>query len=285
MEPSYLNCVFSHQPSSEFSSWQVDEQLVCTSSYICFLKKTDGQRVLLKQIREEDFEEQLQIIMDVLGSEIAETVGVPCCRAQLVNPSELTKIKPLPQYPAALLTLAPGIMCSKSPQWQTLTLQLKTSTDEPKGLYPEVIDCISSFPELAKIVALDIYLGNTDRIPSNLFHSESRGFTAIDLGESFKADLCSLSLNTLASWTSKLGALDTFLSILSALISHWPENRILCRYEELKAAGGFCPGGIFWNQQVEEKDEKYREIILSSIKHARQLNERLVCLSSPSYLS
>lgn len=238
----------------------------CRYSMILFLE--DGQ--ILKQVKETEPEEQLQVVMDVLGAEVAASIGASINQAQLIGPHEMQEFKPEPYFPAVRLNTAPGVSCNQLPLWSNLNVAQKRKDNTPCGLLPESVPQLSRHRALPAVAAVDTYTGNTDRWPNNLFYDEASGaLTGIDMGGAYKVDLCELTLGNLHS-VEITPELEAYRNTLSALIEHWPEVRLLNRLNEL-----FTQAGLEQTRAVTRKLDQYRTVIRSSCRNAKLLVDAL----------
>jgi len=252
-------------------------------SWIVYLQETSsGKHWILKQIKEKAPEEQIQLLMEVLVANMAKEFNIPINSVHFILPGELNDIKPLPFFPATLHSQAPGQVVEELREWEDLEIgQRIRAPNTPQfdkygplnpsrtGLTWTVITSMSRHIQLPLIVALDTFVGNNDRWCNNLFYDkETDTFTGIDLGESYKYNLCLEAKKRLDEYhhhctqltASKeiLEALRIYQKTLDRLKQKWPPKKIanqfknLCKLSELDHAE---------NTKFIHKQKKYLDAI------------------------
>ncbi len=214
-------------------------------SHIAFVCDQDSHYYVVKQVNNTDLNEQFLLVMDCLGSYIAEHIGIACNRVTII-PTYVEHIgKQWYHLPATLHTYAPGTMLSKTEgAFSDLDIQQryrsigswvwKKKGPLPvkwKGLTSNVIRHMSRHKKLPALVAFDTFIGNNDRGTPNLFYDEHNDtFCGIDMGNAYKQNLCKEAVCQLLrlyhdnyQWSAaEIEALKVYTQTLKNLIELFP---------------------------------------------------------------
>ena len=235
--------------------WIVLETKEYPYSWIVYLMHQETEEeYVLKQIKEQQPEEQVQILMEVLVGEMAEEISIPINIVRLIGIDEWKEIKPLPNCACTLHSRAKGVLIEDSVEWHDLEIGQRirppgTAQYQRYGPLPsekigftwDVIREMSRHKDLPPLVALDTFVGNRDRWENNLFYDqETDTFTGIDLGESYKHNLMAeacrqmkVEKNIQNERLEVLQSLESFTTTMEILVKKWPKERILERFVEL----------------------------------------------------
>jgi hypothetical protein len=137
---------------------------------------------------------------------------------------------------------------------------------------------MAKHPDLPKIVALDTFVGNADRSPSNLYYDEMTDrFCGIDMAASFSSPLALAAYQQLKKMkkshltSDELSALKDYAATLEFLIKNWPPDKqesILLEYSEM---AGFKNGSCLFDQNVAERIEFHKKCIKDNYQNCMNL--------------
>ena len=164
-----------------------------SKSNLRLLEGIHNEQLLLKQAIKSHPKAQIKLIYDVIASHMAQALGLPCAEIELIPLSDICCHKFFSDQIALLMTRVPGIIIRKGSKYFKLDLRqkIKKGDVEKTGVTLEVMRNMSLHKDLALMLALDTYLGNSDRSPGNASYDEANDrFYAIDFGESFDLPLC-----------------------------------------------------------------------------------------------
>ncbi|MCX5925405.1 MAG: hypothetical protein NT124_03910 [Candidatus Dependentiae bacterium] len=166
------------------------------NTYITTLTNEDGKKYIVKQEARDQLSWHMPVARDMLGSYIAQSVGVPANKVEIIPAYTSFPGKKNNDFPATLHEVVPGIKVTslKKPfKAFKVFIQQPVKSTVPKqwwGLTRLVINNMASHQDLPQIVALDTFIANADRHKGNFFYcSRSNRYYAIDLESSFDQNL------------------------------------------------------------------------------------------------
>lgn len=254
----------------------------CLNSFITFIEDSEGNRYVVKQYKSRFASKLLATtVSELVALEIGQSIGVSLDQACLI-PAGVAFMGKEVGLPATLHTHAPGIQFNhyNGENYQNLFLYLL----DKKGLSKQVIYNMSRNRDFPLLIAFDTFVGNNDRGKLNLFYQESTDtFTGIDLGASFRRDLCAISTQnilalasdeTLSLSDAEWDGLILYYQTLEQLVDLYPPEYTCAKIDEYAhAAGLFDP--TYFNERQLKKWMRYfshcKGIIRSSYKHAQEL--------------
>lgn len=166
-----------------------------------FLSDDKQNQWILKQSASDEAETELELLYEIIASQISEKLQIPINHVELISASSLFPSKIYPNKIASLHLKIPGIPTSENYPWPNFDVHQKCRTKwmeekngplptVEKGLRKVIIENMARSSQLAQIVALDTYLGNMDRSHPNLFYdTQTESFYGIDMGNTFRANL------------------------------------------------------------------------------------------------
>ena len=168
------------------------------NSYISYVQSQNGKIFIVKQKRHRSVHSRLCIVRDTLSAYIAEKVRIPTNRVCIIPPRVYFLGKKFMDEPASLHTYAPGFTLREQPSvYDDLYVQQRWKSRwsyEQKGLTVEVIRNMARHPALPCIVALDTFIGNSDRHDGNLCYDfDTDTFCGIDMDDTFNKNLCKVA--------------------------------------------------------------------------------------------
>ena len=120
--------IFSFLLCAPINATTVENLLITGSmehpySWILFLEDpTSGEQWVLKQIKDTAPEEQLQLLLEVLGAEMAEELDISMNRVCFLGSHIANYLKPMHDLPATLHSKAPGRLVEDLVEWQDLEI-------------------------------------------------------------------------------------------------------------------------------------------------------------------
>lgn len=182
-----LDTFIAELQSGQSASFTIDKRIEVPESSVVILRDQNDHRLVLKQKKELTSPYQmLTLVLETVGSRIGEEVDIPLARVRIIPANLNFEIKPYPRYPATLQTFAEGVPVEG--------VGIKQKVGE--GLTYTVIKNMSKNPDLAKIAAIDTFLGNVDRHDFNLAYANGH-YTGYDMGDIFQANFVDDALRNL----------------------------------------------------------------------------------------
>ncbi len=240
----FYNPYESFQPISSIYQGEDSEYL--------FLKDRSNEEWIFKQYKNASAEDQIDLVFEVLASQVAQKLQIPINYVELVKASDSLSFKMQKNEPGSLHKKVLGVQADQQPPWENFDIQQKFRSNwmiqkkgplasEEKGLRKVVLENISKHPALAQIVALDTYLGNMDRSLPNIFYDqESNAFYGIDMGNSFKGNLAQEALTKIKELhydelltSDMLLGLKTYNETLKMLLEEFPAEVISSMLDKL----------------------------------------------------
>lgn len=296
--------IFFFLPTLLFSEVLVDlHQLRPTSeilegeeTHYLFLCDSQEKGWILKQNKSREADQALELICEVLASQIAKALQIPINYVELISTQEIFAHKIIAGELATLHLKVPGVPTSENYPWHCFNVQQKFRTkwmekkkgpllDEEKGLTKTIIENMAKDKSLAQIVALDTYLGNMDRSWPNLFYEEkTNSFFGIDMGNIFRGNLAKEALDSLQRIQNievtfsfqELEGLKEYGNTLNLLAQSFPPTKIKGMLSEIISKANFSKQALS-NQGYNERLEKIyflvEESYLSTLKLIEELKE------------
>jgi hypothetical protein len=297
-----LPCLFllSHfYPTKELPSKQEftkisDIKHASDADYI-FLKEGIGREWIYKQITDPNPEDQMSLILEIFASEIAHTVDIPINQVRLISGSDHFEHRFFDTLPGSLHLKVPGKSVESSTPWDGLDIQQKIRSPylierlgplsaEEIGLRREVIQNMGKHPDLAKLAALDTYLGNNDRSNPNIFYDEkANAFYGIDMGNCFMGNLAQSAYEKLQEFFAQnpsfskeeLLGLSRYRQALQSLVSEFPSEKTIALLEHTLEKAGFIPSNsLLWDEGTERRLKRWK----LAIEENYQSSVKLVAL-------
>ena len=154
------------------------------------------KKYCIKQVKERAYWKEYSFVHEVVASFVAESIRLPINKVRLIPAYIPFPGKLFLDKLATIHTFAEGkqIKYLKKPYEDLILKQGQKKIIW--GLTKTIIERMSIHPDLAKITALDVFIGNYDRSGSNLFYDQQMDrFFGIDLERSFYVDLAQYACN------------------------------------------------------------------------------------------
>ena len=172
----------------------------CSDAAVKLVQDDNGKLYVLKQIKDEEIEEQFLLIRDLIASHIGVLCGIPLNKVLLISAQQCSDIKIYPHRAASLHVFCEGQdleenqpsflqeqfslqqrFCNPNTIWRKIPIQ-----EHHQGLTYDVITSMAMHGDLIKIVAFDTFVGNSDRSLPNIFYdANQRHFYGIDQAAAF----------------------------------------------------------------------------------------------------
>lgn len=238
---------------------------------------------LLKQ--KKDYKKQLAVVRDALAAyiakglhDIAHEILIIECTKEFIG-----KIKR--SWPATLHTIVPGDTVRRQRDCKYNALRLRQfwaqaeSFDE-KGLTRSIINHMTWHKQLPIIIALDLFIGNSDRHCGNLFYDPATDtFWAIDMDDTFNKDLCSLAYKKLKCMMQdddvftqeEINALMSMKKTLKFLVRTYKPEKVIEKLYIFAKQAGFSKGSDLYNDKIKRQLSYYEKMIRQSHESAYKL--------------
>lgn len=250
-----------------------------------FLKDQSEKEWIFKQYRDHEPAEYLDLVFEELASKMADELNIPINHAVYISPRDSFEPRLFSDRPGTLHAKVSGICVEDHLPWEgfdmhqryrTPFMEKKKGKLDPseKGLRIEVIRTFAKHPDLAKIAALDTYLGNMDRSSPNLFYdAEHNRFYGIDMGNSFKGNLTELAFHKICQYDEEeqlnpedIAGLKIYADTLHALVKHFPAYKCAKLLDEYLAKEEFKAHSK--NQDLKDKVVKTRRVMRKNYESA-----------------
>lgn len=262
------------------------------SSYF-FLEDADKQEWIYKQYRQAEPEDYLDLTYEVLASSIAQDLNLPINYVEFIDANNNFYIKIIPGEPGTLHRKVPGVQLDRHPMNPKVDIQQKFRSPwmiekngdlapEEKGLRIAVIKSMAAYPQLAKIVALDTYLGNMDRSLPNIFYDQANElFYGIDLGNSFKGNLAQEALEQVARLNKQAylfspeekKALKLYAETLQNLTNCFPPKDLISLLDKICLEGKLSK--LYDNENFMNRLSRTRRLIQQGYDSSLELIEEI----------
>ena len=270
-----ISISLSIEPKSLYSSQDRATLINTVETRNCYVSyvKIKGVVYLVKQ--KKDPKKLMAVIKDALSAWIAEIFEV-AHRVQVISSDENFPGKVKKFLPATLHTLAPGktVREQKNSKFNALRLRqlwARATSFNEKGLTKPILHFMSWHRQLPIIVALDLFIGNSDRHCGNLcYDPEKDSFCAIDMDDTFNKDLCAFACKKLKAMMhdknlsfskEEIRAIIIMRDALKLLLhTHKPNNTIKKLYYFAYQAG-FSNNNSLYDVRAKNKLKHYEKII------------------------
>lgn len=198
-----VSCIGMHSPMDDTILAQLKTEDVSIvdsketkNSYISYVTINETN-YLIKQ--KKTLSKQFLVVRDALAAWIADDLQIAHSVYIIPSKQELPGKKNM-LLPAVLLTVAPGKMIRSQPYSKYYKLSLKQRNIDglfsPDRWFTEtIVHQMTWHPQLPIIIALDLFICNTDRHGGNLFYDQpSDAFCAIDMDNLFRRDLPAIAV-------------------------------------------------------------------------------------------
>jgi|SRR5579862_907552 hypothetical protein len=259
----------------------------------------NGVRYIIKQ-KKECSKTRISVIRDALASYIARKLKI-AHSVEIISPEDDISGKIYQHCPATLLTVAPGKIIrhlGENHKFFTLSLQQRNleELDEKilnKWLDATIISQITWHKQLPVIVALDIFLCNSDRHRGNLFYDdETDSFCAIDMDNIYRRNLPAFAYQNLEKMINidkkkftqeEIQAITKMKKTLEFLLQNYTPKKIIAQLYTFARQAGYVDDGSEVNKSITKKIKSHKKIIKQSYQSSRKLISLLDGIIAKSY--
>jgi len=261
----------------------VTGQFESANSFISYVT-IDEHEYIIKQ--KKDSEKQIIAAMrEALAAYIARDLKI-AQDVRILQATDHTPGKKYQSHPATLHTLALGKEVSDMHGHKYFLLCLKQRDQNGKKITGKwltevIIDQITWHKHIAIMIALDIFLCNTDRNRRNLFYDEqSDSFCAIDMENIYRRNVAEMACKKLHEMIhvyhkkftkQEVEALLLVKNTLQFLSKKYPPQRIIARVDRYVALAGYVNDGSFLNNKITKKIERHKKMIVQSYDSVQKL--------------
>lgn len=257
-----------------------------------FLQDEDKKEWIYKQISNQSADDQIVIVLEKVAYDIAAPLQIPINRATVVSPTESFEHRLLKNYPGSLHLKVEGAPADRVLPWAGFDIHQKFRSPflinrlgplsaEEIGLRRVVIQTMAKNSDLAKIAALDTFLGNSDRSAANVFYDDKqKRFYGIDLGNCLMGNLPKCAQERISAFllektpftTEEKEGLRIYRQTLQDLTVQFPPAKTKEILDGALQVAGFVPSNsLLWNEDVERKIKKWKNLIEENHKSTLQL--------------
>lgn len=253
------------------------------NSYISYVT-IHKRRYIIKQ-KKDGARQIMAVIREALASYIAKDLKI-AQSVQIIQAHDPIPGKMYPSSPATLHTLAPGEMVSELHGHKYFLLCLKQRDAHGKKITGKwltdiIIDQITWHKHLALIIALDLFISNTDRNRRNIFYDElTDSFCAIDMENIYRRNVATMACQKLHEMIyvhekkftqQEVEALGTVKYTLEFLLKKYPPYKIIARFDKYAALAGYVQDDSFLSKKLTKKMEKHKRMISETYESVRTL--------------
>jgi len=245
-----------------------------TNAFISYVT-INGHNYIIKQKKRSN--SQLGAARDALAAYIAKDLNiahaVAVIAANVDVPGKINSV-----WPATLHTIAAGktVRSQKESKYYALALKQRLPGVKITGqwLTEKIIDQITWHKQLPIIIALDLFICNTDRHSGNLFYDpETDRFCAIDMDSIFRRDLPEMACQKLdeminvhlKEFTEKeIKALISVKKTINFLLSKYSSQHLINKFRFFVKQSGFIKGNPLYTERVQRKIAHHESMIITS---------------------
>ncbi len=239
----------------------------------------DAVRYIVKQ-KKECQKTVISVIRDALAAYVAKELGV-AHSVEIIAPDDDVPGKIYNHCPATLLSIAPGKTVrslGEGHKYFQLSLQQRNlnNLDEKvlnRWLDENIISQMTWHKQLPIIIALDLFICNSDRHRGNLFYDEQTDkFCAIDMDNIYRRNLPEFAYQNLKKMRSdhkkfskkERKALKKMKKTLELLLQNYNPDQIIAHLYQCAQQAGYVDDDSKVNHGVTKKIELHKDIIVQS---------------------
>lgn len=234
-----------------------------------------GHQYIIKQKKR--FNSQLGVARDALAAYIAKHLAIAHVVEVISSTTDIPgKINVM--WPVTLHTIAAGKTIRSQPESKYHALSLKQRLPGVKitGLWltEKIINQMTWHDQLPIIIALDLFISNTDRHGGNLFYDpETDSFCAIDMDGIFRRDLPEMACQKLAEMINKyqkqftekeIVALISVKKTLNFLLNKYTPQHLINKFHFFIKKAGIVKGSSLYTTRIKQKIAHHESMIMQS---------------------
>ena len=244
------------------------------NSFISYVT-IDGVTYLLKQKKTPS--KQFSVVRDAFAAYIAKDLNI-AQSVEIIPPNKEFPGKRNSVWPATIHTIAAGKTIRAQPESKYHLLRLKQRVPDGvlstnRWLTETIIDQMTWHKQLPIIIALDIFICNTDRHQGNLFYDPKKDrFCAIDMDNIFRRNLPALACEKLnimidsgKEFTKKeIKALIKMRNTIQFLLDKHSVQKLVDKLYFFVEQAGFTQGSPLYTEKIANKIARHEKIIVES---------------------
>jgi len=232
----------------------------------------EGLAYLIKQKKVDRV--TLASVRDALAAHVAKVFNI-AHRVYIIGDTKEFPGKTKSDWPATLHTIA-GKTIKEQEKNKYKKLQLKqwwrhAKNFDEKGLTRLIINHMSWHKQLPIIVALDLFIGNTDRHIGNLcYNPDTDTFCAIDMDDTFNKDLCNMACKKLKLMMhddecvftlEEINALEIMNEALKILVHKYRPAYLIKKLHYFADQAGFSEGKELYIERISHRLLWFEKVI------------------------
>lgn len=252
------------------------------NSFISYVT-INGSHYIVKQKKKST--KKIAFVRDALAAYIAQDLGV-AHEVQIVSAIDDIAGKMYRDVPATLHTRADGKMVSdlRGNKYFDLALKQRSPEEDPlanRWLTETIIHQMTWHKQLPIIIALDLFISNTDRHRGNLFYDEKTDrFCAIDMDNIYRRDLPALACEKLDLMVNvyqkkftqeEIKALKSVRDTLQLLLKKHAPAKTIAQLHLFAKQAGYSNMEIMNGKNKSKKIASHEEMIVQSYMSAQKL--------------
>jgi hypothetical protein len=251
------------------------------NSFISYVT-INGYQYIVKQ--KKNIQQQMAAVQDALAAYIAQALGI-AHSVEVISVTQDIAGKVNKQQPATLHTIAAGKATIDQPESRYYELRLKQRSPRDdllsnRGLTEEIIYQMTWHKQLPIIVALDLFISNTDRYGGNLFYDPVTDcFCAIDMDKIFRFDLPAFACQKLDAMVNlgknftneEIIALTSVRDTLQFLLKRFTSTQIIDQLHLFVQQAGLRENNIIKRKNLIKKITNLEATIIKSRKSVYKL--------------
>ncbi|HLJ30814.1 MAG TPA: hypothetical protein VKU36_00100 [Candidatus Babeliales bacterium] len=261
----------------------VTDQCESPNSFISYVTIAGRHYVIKQKINQE--KQIIAVMREALASYIAKDLKI-AQSVEIIDATENIPGKKYAMYPATLHTLAPGKIVSALRGHKYYLLCLKQRDPQGKKitgkwLTETIINQITWHKHIALIIALDLFICNTDRNRRNLFYDEATdSFCAIDMENIYRRNVAKMACKKLREMINvnhkkftlaEIEALKIVKNTLQFLSKKYPPKDIIAHMYTYADRAGYVNDGSLLNDKLTKKIERHKEMVVECYDSVQKL--------------
>lgn len=276
-------CLFSKIRYTGNNKVFVTGSLESANSYISYVS-INKKPYIIKQ-KKDNTKQIMAVALEALASYIAKDLKIAQI-VQIIEAKDPIPGKLYSSYPATLHTLASGKMVSQLQGHKYFLLclkqrDLKRNKIIGQWLTETIVDQITWHKHLAMIIALDLFISNTDRNRRNLFYDEKTdSFCAIDMENIYKRNVAEMACEKLHQMIDirqkefsleEVEALKIVNSTLKFLCKKYPPYKVIACFDKYLALAGYVKNNSFISTKLLKKIERHKDMVKQCYESTQKL--------------
>jgi hypothetical protein len=257
--------------------------LESSNSFISYVTISGQQYVIKQKVNQE--KQIIAAMREALASYIAKDLKI-AQHVEIIPAHENVSGKKYPSSSATLHTLAPGKIVSALRGHKYYLLCLKQRDPQGKKitgkwLTETIINQITWHKHIALIIALDLFICNTDRNRRNLFYDQATdSFCAIDMENIYRRNVADMACKKLREMINvnhkkftpaEIEALKMVKDTLQFLSKKYPPQDILARIDKYAVFAGYVDDGSLLGDKLTKKIERHKQMVVECYGSVQKL--------------